>query len=97
MTRVIESQDFAGLEIRRYKHGIPTRVDRLIYVRGRTLESRRIHLLLCRRKQRLYFFRRKPHPLDDVFNRSPHIQHILRGIVVHLADFIDIETKSGCG
>ncbi len=90
MPRILQPKNLRRFQIRRDAHAVPSHINRLVDVRRGPLQPRGIHLLLRRIEQATHTLGAETHPAGNFLNRSAHIEHVLRGIVMHLADLVDV-------
>src|SRR5206468_10037444 len=69
---------------------VPAYIDSLIHERGWSLQTRSVHLLLCRFQKLLNPFLRKLRSRDYLVDESALVKHILCRIMMHLANFVDV-------
>ena len=94
LARIVQIKHLRRLQVRRDAHGIPAHVHRLVDERRRSLQTRRVQLCLRRGEQIERLALLDAESRGDFFRQSAHPQHVLRRVVVHLADRLDVVVQS---
>ncbi len=79
-----------SLQIGGDAQGIPADINGLVHIGSWTFETGRVHFVFCRLQDLAHALRRELESIRNFLDTRPLIEHILRRIVVHLSQFVDV-------